>query len=309
MPATTISHRPPRSWLKIEITAAPSMGEQIAAFVATISEGGVEISMPAVGDTTLDLETVTGYLADDLSRPAKEEELTSFLSQLGRQFAPAPPPTLRSTLIEEEDWGKSWKEHFKPALVTPRIAIKPSWEPYHPVGDEIVIEMDPGMAFGTGLHASTRLALGFIDECYASAAPPPQRVLDVGTGTGVLGMAAALFGASEVLAIDNDPDAVAAALENVHRNGLDSRMRVSGGDLAAITVIYDLVIANITSNVLTELAPQLMARMASPGRLILAGILGGEQEEEIVATYTGLGLRHLATRHQEEWAALSFARP
>lgn len=209
--------------------------------------------------------------------------------------------------LREEDWGKNWKEHFKPIRITPRITIKPSWEEYSADDDEIIIEMDPGMAFGTGHHASTRLALAFIDTCYAQGLFS-KRVLDVGTGTGVLGMACALFGASEVLGIDNDPDAVAAAEENVQRNRLAERMTVSGRDLATVTGPFDLVIANITSNVLTEMSELLCHRLAPAGHLILAGILKEQQEEAIRTTFTGLGLHHLATNYQDEWASLHFCK-
>jgi len=309
MPATTISHRQPRAWLKISITVSAAVTEQVAAFVATLSEGGVEISMPSPDQTPeSDLETVTGYLTDDETNEAKEAELHAFLAELARQNPDAVTPVLASSRIEEEDWGRNWKEHFKPIRITPRITIRPSWEEYLPGNDEIVIEMDPGMAFGTGHHASTHLALEFIDQTYGAQSSGPQRVLDVGTGTGVLAMACALFGAAKVVAIDNDPDAVAAAEENVARNDLAQRMTTSGRDLATITGPFDLVIANITSNVLTELAPLLVKLLAHPGRLILAGILRGEQEDGILATYTALGLRHAATRHREEWASLCLER-
>ncbi len=308
MPATTISHRQPRAWLKIAITAPAALTEQIAAFVAALTEGGVEISMPAPDQhQTPDRETVTGYLADDAFRADREEELAAFLNRLAAEFPDEAAPILATSRIEEEDWGKNWKEHFKPIRITPRITIKPSWEEYTPTSGEVVIEMDPGMAFGTGHHASTRLALEFIDQAY-HASPGPRRALDVGTGTGVLAMACAFFGASEVVAVDNDPDAVAAARENVARNGLDQRITASGRDLATVDGRFDLVIANITSNVLTDLAELLVARLADPGRLILAGILRGEQEAGILATYTGLGLTHIATRHQDEWASLCFVR-
>lgn len=309
MPDTPFSHRPPRAWLKITIDSAPAMTDSIAGFLADLTGSGVEISAPAVDATEpAARETVTGYLTDNEERPAKEEEIATFLRQLGKQFPGTTAPQLTSSHLEEEDWGKNWKEHFKPIRITPRITIKPSWEEYTPAAEEIIIEMDPGMAFGTGHHASTRLALAFIDTNFASADQLPSRVLDVGTGTGVLGMACALFGATEVLALDNDPDAVAAADENVQRNRLSEQMTVSARDLATVEGAFDLVIANITSNVLTEMSELLSGRMAPAGRLILAGILKGEQEQSIRTTFTTLGLQHLATSYQDEWASLYFAK-
>ncbi len=309
MATPPFTHRPPRSWRRIEINGPAEMTDSIAGFLAEITGSGVEISAPAVdASEPVTVETVTGYLADDEERVDKELAIVEFLQQLAARFPGAVAPKLTTSHLQEEDWGQNWKKHFKPIRITPRITIKPSWEEYSASADEIVIEMDPGMAFGTGHHASTRLALQFIDACYGAAGPQPQRILDVGTGTGVLGMACAMFGATEVLAIDNDPDAVAAAHENIQVNNLTDRMMASDRDLTTVQCQFDLVIANITSNILTELADLLYGCMAPAGHLILAGILTGEQEQGILKTYAGMGLQHLATTYQDEWASLHFAR-
>ncbi len=309
MPDTPFSHRPPRAWLKIAISSPAAMTDSIAGFLAELTESGVETSAPAIDATEpVTQETVTGYLIDDEERVDKELAIREFLQQLSARFPGCTTPQLVTSLIEEEDWGKNWKKHFKPIQITPQITIKPSWEEYNPAADEIVIEMDPGMAFGTGHHASTRLALSFIDACYHSDDAAPESALDVGTGTGVLAMACALFGADQVLGIDNDPDAVAAAQENCQRNKLTSKLQITDQDLATISERFDLVIANITSNVLTNMAEQLCNHLAPCGKLILAGILTGEQEQGIKTTFTSLGLRHLTTNYQDEWASLHFIR-
>ncbi len=121
-------------------------------------------------------------------------------------------------MIDEEDWGKNWKDHFKPFTIVPGLVIAPTWEEYQPAAGEAVITMDPGMAFGTGHHATTSLSLELIRRTLVENGG--QRLLDVGTGTGILGMAALLFGAKDVLGLDNDPEAVSAAEENVRRNSL-----------------------------------------------------------------------------------------
>lgn len=309
MPETPFSHRPPRAWLQITISAHPSMTDSIAGFLADISESGVEISTPAIDATEpVDRETVTGYLNDNEELDAKKSAIIEYLQQLPAQFPGMSTPEYATNHIQEEDWGKNWKKHFKPIRITPRIIIKPTWEEYSPMPGEIIIEMDPGMAFGTGHHASTRLALGFIDDCWQNRTPPPRTALDVGTGTGVLAMACAMLGADTVLGIDNDPDAVAAARENCELNKLSQKLQITGQDLATVREQYELVIANITSNVLTELAEQLLRCMAPAARLILAGILAGEQEQSILTLFTTLGLRHLATNYEDEWASLYFAK-
>ena len=210
--------------------------------------------------------------------------------------------------IREEDWGRIWKEHFKPLAITPRLVIKPTWESYKASANEAVIEMDPGLAFGTGHHASTRLALTLIDAIF-SAGPIPMRALDVGTGTGILAMGCALFGSNEVVAIDNDQDAVATATDNVTANRLEEIISVSSEDLADLDGSFDLICANITQDVLQQLAPDLVRHLAPGGRLVLAGILRGGQEKAIVRQYTGLGLALDRTTYEDEWAALMFHRP
>jgi ribosomal protein L11 methyltransferase len=168
----------------------------------------------------------------------------------------------------------------------------------------MVIEIDPARAFGTGLHESTRLVLDFIEELYPPGAAGPQRVLDVGTGTGILAMACALLGAGHVLAIDNDPLAVAAARENVASNGLEGRVAVSGEDLAAVEGAWDLVTANIVHDALVALAADLAGRLAVGGSLVCAGILAGGQEKSLATAFAGYGLAVTATKRDGEWAAL-----
>jgi len=309
MPDTPFSHRQPRTWLKIAINAPVAMTDSISGFLADITECGVEISAPEVDATEpANRETITGYLSDNEERADKELAIKEFIKQLPSQFPGMSAPEIVSNHIDEEDWGKNWKKHFKPIQITKRITIKPSWEEYTPSTDEIIIEMDPGMAFGTGHHASTRLALEFIDACFHSDTQAPKTALDVGTGTGVLGMACALFGADKVLGIDNDPDAVVAAQENNQRNNLEQILTITNQDLTTVQEQFDLVIANITSNVLTELAELLCQRIAPAGRLILAGILKGDQEQAIKKTFTTLELSHLATSYEDEWASLQFSK-
>ena len=294
------AHRPPKSWLKVSFSIADELADPAAAYLTDLTGNGVEQSMPPpegnAGSTT-----VTAYLDRDDGTPANREKIRSFLEQLcGR------PPEILFEEIIEEDWGLNWKKHFKPVRVSSRIIVKPTWEPYQAATGEIVIEIDPGLAFGTGLHASTRLALQLIDAAFADDTPPVT-VLDVGTGTGILGIAAALFGAAAVTGIDNDPDAVVCAEKNVAQNRINHVMAVSGTDLQAQTGPFDLVVANITSDVLTLLAPLLAARIAPAGKLILAGILAGQQGREIEQTFAALGLTLLQSPVDGEWQAFLFS--
>jgi ribosomal protein L11 methyltransferase len=307
LPPDPFAHRQRRSWRRVVVEAPAGLVDEAADIVAEISGAGVEITMALPPATPGPTERLIGYLTADDTVDEQEALLRGELAALEARGGVPGVILVRCEPLLEEDWGAGWKEHFHPFHVAPLLVVKPSWEPYEPREGEAVIEMDPGMAFGTGLHASTRLALGFIEEICAGA--PPDCALDVGTGTGILAMAAALRGASLVIAIDNDPDAVVAAKENVARNDLAGRVGVSSLELGAINGKFDLVAANITADVLLPLAPKLVARLSPGGALVLAGLLAGDQTREVRATYEELGLLCAAERSEAEWAALLLIAP
>lgn len=310
--AATITHRPARKWSKVSIIISPEALDAALAFLGEITGAGVEISSDA-GAAPPQTETIIGYLEDDAFRQDKMLRLKCFLDDLPRHFPGSRPPALATEIICEEDWGHNWKQYFKTFQASPRLLVKPSWENYSPaagadLGGQVLIEMDPGLAFGTGHHQSTQLALFHIDSLFSSAGKRPERVLDLGTGSGILAMACALFGAREVLALDNDPDAVAAAMDNVARNGLEKIVTVSGRDLAEINSLFDLITANITHDVLLALLAGLARLLAPGGSLILAGILSGDQEKSLVSAGTELGLALAGLEKKDEWAALRLKR-
>lgn len=302
-------HRPAKSWLKITVDAPARFAEVIAAFISTLTGSGTEQTSGGNDTAPAGREKIIGYLIDNQQWPVLERQLHDFLNTLHRQLFPdTAPATLRTELIEEIDWNETWKQHFKPFMITPGLVIKPTWEPYKPIQDEAIIEIDPGMAFGTGHHASTRLALELIEVLFFSKKSVPQRVLDVGTGTGILGMACARFGAEKIIAVDNDPDAVAIAKENVALNTLATKMAVSNQNLANLNDSFNLIVANITHNILTELAPDLIRLLAPSGHLVLAGILKGDQQECIKIRYADLGLVFCDEKTHDEWAGLCFTK-
>ncbi len=307
MPAKSQAHPPSRSWLRITITASESVSDPIADFICE-QTGGVEQIPIATANAAQ--EQIVGYLENGPHAPEKLKKITEYLAELACLASGEGKTRVETEIIPDEDWNKTWKESFKPLPITAHLVIKPTWESYQPGPSEKVIEMDPGMAFGTGHHASTKLALEFIETLfYGKETPPPKTVLDVGTGTGILAMAAALFGAQEVLAIDNDPEAVVVAEENILRNGLLPTITTDGIALEDIPRQFDLVIANIIHDTLIELASSLATHLAPNGRLIMAGILTGHQTDSIRAAYNALGLKHQETRSEGEWSALLFAQP
>lgn len=301
------AHRPRRLWRRVIVEAPAGLADPAAEIVAAISGAGVEIGVALPPAAPGLIERLIGYLPGDDSADEREAQLRGELAALAARAGVPGTIDVRCEPLLEEDWGAGWKEHFHPFHVAPLLVVKPSWEPYEPRAGEAVIEMDPGMAFGTGLHASTRLALGFIEDLCAGA--PPERALDVGTGTGILAMATALRGAALVIAVDNDPDAVAAARANAARNGLGGRIGVSGRDLGAIDGKFGLIAANITADVLLPLAPRLAERLSPGGALVLAGLLAGGQTAEVRAVYEGLGLLCAGERAEGEWAALLLIAP
>ena len=291
-------------WLELVITCSPRLTDAVTDYLIGVFDAGVEFG---VEDHLLE-HTLHVYLEKENPSPELIAEITAqvreYLEELAEIFMVS-SPTLTSSVIEDEDWSSSWKKHFTPFAVTPGLVIKPSWEEYLPAEGELVIEMDPGMAFGTGHHATTSLCLGFMRQALDER---PGAVLDVGTGTGILAMAAALFGARQVMAIDNDPAAVEAALENVFNNSLMDRVEVAQTPLEELTGSYTLVVANIIHDVLLVMAPDLERLTESGGTLVLSGILAGEQAENIARVYGGMGFSLAAKEEKGEWAALQLCK-
>ena len=204
--------------------------------------------------------------------------------------------------IPDRDWGEEWKKGLGPVSVG-RLYLRPSWIDAVPPPGAAEVVLDPGMAFGTGTHATTSLCLSAI-EAFLSRRPGAS-VLDVGTGSGLLAIAARKLGAGRVAANDNDPVAVAVAAENAERNG--AVLELTGDPPSAIPGTFDLVVANILANTLVEMAPGLAAQVAEGGALFLSGILA-PQEEEVRAAYLDRGLRPGEGRRDGEWSLLAFRR-
>jgi ribosomal protein L11 methyltransferase len=205
--------------------------------------------------------------------------------------------------IPDRDWGEEWKKGLGPITVG-RLFLRPSWVEAAPPPGAAEVVLDPGMAFGTGTHATTSLCLGAIDDFLARR--PGGSVLDVGTGSGLLAIAARKLGAGRVAANDNDPVAVAVAAENAGRNG--AALELTGAPPGSIPGAFDLVVANILANVLVELAPVLARKTAPGGELVLAGILV-PQEDDVRPPFLAQGLQPLPGERRGEWSLLRFRRP
>ncbi len=290
---------------KVTINGDAILTESISDYLIGVLNAAVEYS---VEDGRASQAIHAFIIADswrDEERKTMEAEVKQFADEMAAIFQ-VEKPSVESEIISDQDWTKNWKEYFKPFEILEGLIIAPSWEPYRPQNDEEVIVMDPGMAFGTGHHATTRLCLQLIrseKDCLADGT-----VLDVGTGTGILGMAAALWGAGDVLGIDNDDEAVAAGERNVRRNGLQEKMSVSRTPLAKVTGTYSLVVANIVHDVLIELAQDLEKVTRPGGVLILSGLIYGDQTRSIGDCFQGLGFRLFQEKQEGEWGALAFRK-
>ena len=256
---------------------------------------------PAIFPAATSQETLQAFLPFDVRVEHRLALLSTYLDSLAGLFPELEKPTFKTEIIRDPDWGEAWKKYFKPLRVSRDIVIKPTWERFAPTGRDIVIEIDPGMAFGTGQHASTRMCLEAIEEIFAKDRSFEKcHVLDVGTGTGILGIACAKLGAEKVLCVDIDQKATEIAQENVHINQVEDRITIATKNITTLKDSFQLIVANLTSNVLIKLRPHLVRLLSPGGYLVISGII--EQNlPDIEAHFPGdaLVLHRLIT--EKEW--------
>ncbi|HEY7982716.1 MAG TPA: 50S ribosomal protein L11 methyltransferase [Ktedonobacterales bacterium] len=314
----------PTTWIELSVTCDPEAVEAVAELFSRYVEGGVAIEEPYTlhddGQAHLPLPgapvTVRAYVPDDAAGADCRVRVQEGLWYLGR-IDVGKVGELATRRLAEEDWANAWKEFYHVTHLGARTVIKPSWREYDAQPGEVVIELDPGMAFGTGLHPTTRGCLALLER----AVRPGDRVLDVGTGSGILALAAAQLGAAHVLALDVSEVAVAATRANAAANALGERISVrhatlegAAGEpymplppgletLGAAVGQFDLVLANIIARVIAQLAPALMRAVRPGGALIASGIIA-ERLEEAEGPLRAAGLLEVE-RHQEgDWVTL-----
>lgn len=252
--------------------------------------------------------TVRAYIpAADLA--VAERLAADVVRDLGHlsAFGLRPIGELRTRLVAESDWAEAWKAHFPVMRIGRRIVIRPSWQRHRAARGEIVLALDPGMAFGTGLHPTTRLSLVGLEALADRGSLPVARALDVGCGSGILSIAAARLGAETVTAIDIDPIAVDATAANARRNRLASRVRSRLGSLPSGEAPFDLVIANLIASVLIALASGIERELAVNGQWLVSGIFG-DREAAVRDALAAAGLATTDRWADEEWVALAGGR-
>lgn len=301
-------------WAEIACEVPAEMVDTLADFLVELTGNGVGVdnlhldtfSLDSLEDTPV--KTVKGYLPLDDSLEEMRIRVEQFLATHGPAFAGFvyTPPVI--TIVKNEDWANNWKVHFKPVRIGKRLVIKPTWEEYQEAAGDLVIKIDPGMAFGTGAHPTTKMCLESLeriafDDCGGKL---PDPVLDVGTGSGVLSIAAALLGGTRITAVDIDPEAVRVTQENLELNGVDSVVAASTTSLCDLPGGYAVVVANILAEELVRLSEELTSRVAPGGWLILSGILT-EKEEFVRAGFPSLTL--IESPKEAEWSCLTFRKP
>ena len=295
-----------RDWLKIELSTPGELVDALANFVTEIgAQGAYQESLEPLltngfppGPT---LETLKAFLPFDVRLEQRLAALQTYLESLAALFPGLTAPSFRTEIIRDPDWGEAWKKYFKPLRVSRNIVIKPTWERFAPTGRDIVIEIDPGMAFGTGQHPSTRMCLEALEEILLrDRSVEHWRVLDVGTGTGILGIACAKLDAARVLCVDIDPKATEIAAENVLINQVDDRVEIANRDVTTLTEPFQLIVANLTAKILVKLRPHFLRLLRGGGYLVISGIIE-QNKPEIEAHFLGDGfsLHRLIT--EKEW--------
>ncbi len=302
------------SWLEIACDVPAELTDVLADYLAELSGSGVcieNLNVDAFSHSEIihsPTTTVRAYFtsADDID--ARLAEITAFLDDLSGRYPGLFLPKPAVSTVRSEDWSTSWKVNFKTLRVGRRLLIVPSWEEPRPRPDDIVLRLDPGMAFGTGGHETTRLCLelleGIMDGMPLLVSPS---VLDLGTGSGILAMAAVRLGAGRVCAVDIDPLAIEVAGGNLAANGLAGQVELGTTPVESLTGSFDIILANILAEELVRLAPHLTERLAPGGTLVLSGILA-EKEPLVRSGFAPYPLEYRETRREGEWVALLYRK-
>ncbi len=301
-------------WTQIRVTVPLGELDRLTAVMSMLSN-----NLQIEDYSDIDLKTCYGDLIDEailnadktvasvsVYIPAERNlaECISFLRERFREIG-LEPIRLETVGVREEDWANSWKAYYKPVRIGRRLVIVPAWERYEAAPDDLVVRMDPGMAFGTGTHESTRLVIGMLER-YTK---PGCRMLDVGTGSGILAICASRLGAGECYAYDVDPMAVRVARDNIRESGL-TNIRCGESDLLRQvdrSRPYDLICANLVADIILRMIPDLGPLMHRDSVLLTSGIIC-ERSREVIDCFEEYGYRVLEQPEENGWCALAVRR-
>lgn len=300
-------------WIEVSLRVDGESAEAVAEVLGRFGHQGVSIEQDGIPPDTFDETelpppselTLRAYLPADNSFDEKKNQLETALGHM-RLMYPMPTPVYRA--VKADDWAEAWKAHYRPIRIGRRLIIRPLWTDIELAGDDIEIALDPGMAFGTGAHPTTQLCLEALEELIQ----PAQDVLDLGSGSGILSIAAAKFGAGRVLALDKDRLAVDATRANAEANGVAEKIVAMHGSLESVSGAarrFDLVVVNILARIILELAEQGLGSVVRPGGIaIFSGIID-PQLDDVEKALCRAGLKPFARRQRGDWMLVEAQRP
>jgi len=289
-------------WKEVRLEIHPSLVEAASNFL--IEQGSPGIMQKDLKGGGGKMEALIAYFPDDRSFDSIKQEVRIYLQSICKSRRTS--FILSHRTIREEKWAEAWKENFKPMEITPRMVIKPPWEKWAKKKDQIVIEIDPGMAFGTGTHPSTQMCLRLLEE-FIPSFPKQPSLLDVGTGSGILSIAAHKLGIQKILAVDTDPVAIKCARANARANHIKEGILFRAGSIGGLKRTFDLVVANLLPQEILSLADDLPPCVAPQGLLILSGLLQ-KQKKEVVGVFMRRGFAAIDSRKSKGWASLVLKR-
>jgi ribosomal protein L11 methyltransferase len=304
------------AWLELAVEADVEAVEAVSEILGRVAPGGTSVEpgfvltdegLGARVDTARPA-IVRAYLParDPAAMESAVAEVSVALGHL-QAFGLRSISDVATRVVHEADWAEAWKRHFPVLRVGRRIVIRPTWRRHRRAPDDVVLALDPGMAFGTGLHPTTRLCLGAIEEVADGGGLHGARVLDVGCGSGILAIAAVRLGAAAALGVDTDPIAVEATAANARRNAVARRIRVRAGSLPSGEGPFEVVLANLIASLLVTLAGDLEAELAPGGTLVASGIFV-DREAEVREALEQAGLTVTHRWAEGDWVALAAGR-
>jgi ribosomal protein L11 methyltransferase len=291
----------PETWWRLSVRIPHWVEDALVLFMWERGVNGVQVVEEE------DSVCLIAYLPEEGMLHSLDANLRSYGDALEEIHGAAVIRDRQVDELQNVDWGEAWKACFHVTRVSPRFVVRPPWEDYVPPQGTLVLEIDPGQAFGTGLHETTRMCLEWIDRLVEKdLRTPPYSALDVGTGSGILAIALAKLGVSKVLALDIDPLAVEAARNNTLINHVGDRVVVLEGSTDVLAgESYLFVVANLNTGILIEMSGDLAAHVMPEGRLVISGILK-EERDRVVKAFLRTGLDLIGGCLKDEWCSLAF---
>jgi ribosomal protein L11 methyltransferase len=280
-------------WWEISIDIDPIAHESLSAFLFDLGCSGI------VSEDFRD-HSLKAYIPFHENTEDIRGRVDTFLYHLGQIFPEIQSPKIRISKIKEQDWTRNWRRFFHADRVTSKLLIIPAWEPVPSALDAHIIRIDPGPAFGTGQHPTTRMCIAAMEQMQLTES---WTMLDVGTGSGILAIYGAKLGAKKVVAIDIDPDALQWAKRNIRLNDLEGFIELSSQPLSVLKGSFSLLTANLTLQEIIHLESHFHGHLNPGGWLILSGVLR-EQVNQIRACFTNKDFQEDQTLFQEEWACM-----